>query len=126
MSPNTVASLLLERGDVLMVGSFSGLTICHTASLIAEKQSGDDNGPDRSTVFVCVGDRTEAQREALQETAAALGCKSKRRVRMHIRCVLAADRQTISYRFPPPDFKLFSTKRKHRKLISVKPVKRFQ
>lgn len=81
VSPNAVSSLLLEKGDVLMVGSFSGLTICHAAALIADKHSGGGgcSGRNRPTVYVCVGDRTDAQREALQETTAALGCKSRRR-----------------------------------------------
>lgn len=77
VSPNAVSSLLLDQGDVLMVGSFSSLTICHTASLIADKSSGGGSGRSRPTVYVCVGDRTDAQREALQETTAALGCKSR-------------------------------------------------
>lgn len=80
VSPNAVSSLMLEKGDVLMVGSFSGLTICHAAALIADKHSGGGcGGRSRPTVYVCVGDRTDAQREALQETTAALGCKSRRR-----------------------------------------------
>lgn len=70
-----MSSLLVEKGDVLMVGSFSGLTISHTASLIADKNTA--GGRNKPMVYVCVGDRTDAQREALLDTTAAMGCKSR-------------------------------------------------
>ncbi|XP_075889163.1 putative methyltransferase NSUN7 isoform X2 [Nelusetta ayraudi] len=93
VSPNAVSSLLLEKGDVLMVGSFSGLTICHTAALIADKQSGGGSGRSRPTVYVCVGDRTDAQREALQETTAALGCKNVKLLPEEFRALGARDKR---------------------------------
>lgn len=58
-----------------MVGCFSGLTVSHTASLIAEKHKA--NSKDQLTVYVCVSDRTNAQREELQQAVTAMGCKSR-------------------------------------------------
>ncbi|XP_073342581.1 putative methyltransferase NSUN7 [Pagrus major] len=74
LGPNAVSSLLPEEGDVLMVGCFSGLTVSHTASLSAEKLKA--NGKGEPTVYVCVGDRTNAQREELQRVVIAMGCKN--------------------------------------------------
>ncbi|XP_034739000.1 putative methyltransferase NSUN7 isoform X1 [Etheostoma cragini] len=74
LGPNAVCSLLPEEGDVLMVGFFSGLTVSHTASLIAEKHKANSN--DQPTVYICVSDRTNAEREELQQTATAMGCKN--------------------------------------------------
>lgn len=75
LAPNTVSSLLVEKGDVLMVGSFSGLTVSHTASLIADKNTA--GGRNKPTVYVCVGDRTDAQRDVLLDATVAMGCKSR-------------------------------------------------
>lgn len=58
-----------------MVGCFSGLTVSHTASLIAEK----GNSNNQHTVYVCVSNCTDAQREELQLTIATMGCKSKQK-----------------------------------------------
>ncbi|XP_041800623.1 putative methyltransferase NSUN7 [Chelmon rostratus] len=74
LGPNAVCSLLPEDGDVLMVGSFSGLTVSHTASLIAAKH--EANGKNQPTVYVCVGDCTSGQREELQQIVTAMGCKN--------------------------------------------------
>ncbi|XP_067455276.1 putative methyltransferase NSUN7 [Thunnus thynnus] len=74
LGPNSVRSLLPDEGDILMVGCFSGLTISHTAALIAEKHKANSN--DRSTVYVCVSDRTDAQREELQQVVTLMGCKN--------------------------------------------------
>lgn len=58
-----------------MVGCFSGLTVSHMASLIVEKhQSINSNQP---TVYVCVSNCTDAQREELQHTISSMGCNSK-------------------------------------------------
>ncbi|XP_047440845.1 putative methyltransferase NSUN7 isoform X2 [Mugil cephalus] len=70
---NTVRSLLPEEGDVLMVGYFSGLTVSHTASLIAEK----GNSNNQHTVYVCVSNCTDAQTEELHLTISAMGCKNR-------------------------------------------------
>ncbi|XP_069027258.1 putative methyltransferase NSUN7 isoform X2 [Embiotoca jacksoni] len=74
LGPNAVCCLLPDEGDVLMVGSFSGLTVSHTASLMAEKHKG--KGPNRPTVYVCVSDRTDAQREELKLAVSAMGCEN--------------------------------------------------
>ncbi|XP_030252176.1 putative methyltransferase NSUN7 [Sparus aurata] len=74
LGPNAVSSLLPEEGDVLMVGCLSGLTVSHTASLVAKKL--EANGKGQPTVYVCVGDRTNAQREELQRVVTAMGCKN--------------------------------------------------
>ncbi|XP_035524639.1 putative methyltransferase NSUN7 isoform X1 [Morone saxatilis] len=74
LGPNAVCSLLPEEGGVLMVGCFSGLTVSHTASLIAEKHKAEGNN--QPTLYVCVSDRTDAQREELQQAVTAMGCKN--------------------------------------------------
>ncbi|KAM9356736.1 putative methyltransferase NSUN7 [Symphorus nematophorus] len=74
LGPNAVCSLLPEDGDVLMVGCFSGLTISHTALLIVEKHKANGNIP--PMVYVCVSDRTDVQREELQQAVFAMGCKN--------------------------------------------------
>ncbi|XP_044060732.1 putative methyltransferase NSUN7 isoform X2 [Siniperca chuatsi] len=74
LGPNAVCSLLPEEGDVLMVGCFSGPTVSHTASLIAEKHKANSN--DKPTVYACVSDRTNAQRSELQQAVTAMGCKN--------------------------------------------------
>ncbi|XP_037635167.1 putative methyltransferase NSUN7 isoform X1 [Sebastes umbrosus] len=74
LGPNAVCSLLPEEGDVLMLGLFSGFTVSHAASLIAEKHKG--NGNVQPTVYVCVGDHTDAQKEKLQWAVTAMGCKN--------------------------------------------------
>lgn len=58
-----------------MVGCFSGLTVSHTASLIAEKHKANSNY--QPTVYICVSDRTNAEREELQQAVTAMGCKSR-------------------------------------------------
>ncbi|XP_056239677.1 putative methyltransferase NSUN7 [Seriola aureovittata] len=74
LGPKAVCSVLPEEGDVLMVGCFSDLTVCHIASLIAEKHK--TNCKNLPTVYVCVSDRTDAQREDLQQAISAMGCKN--------------------------------------------------
>ncbi|KAF3838292.1 hypothetical protein F7725_010060, partial [Dissostichus mawsoni] len=74
LGPQAVCSLLPEEGDVLMLGCFSGLTVSHTASLVAEKRKGI--GSNQPTVYVCVSDRTDAQREELQQAVTAMGCRN--------------------------------------------------
>ncbi|KAM6953320.1 putative methyltransferase NSUN7 [Aplochiton taeniatus] len=68
-----VRPLLLE-GDVLVVGSFSGLTVAHVASLVAQRPAGHGASP--SKVYVCVGQRPSARRGELQETVAGMGCRN--------------------------------------------------
>lgn len=58
-----------------MLGCFSGFTVAHTASLIAEKHKANSNV--QPTVYVCVSDRTDAQREELQQAVTAMGSKSR-------------------------------------------------
>ncbi|XP_071373429.1 putative methyltransferase NSUN7 [Centroberyx affinis] len=74
LGPNAVCSLISGEGDVLMVGCFSGLTVSHTASLIAVNHKA--NSKDQSKVYVCVSDRTAAQREELQDVITNMGCKN--------------------------------------------------
>uniref|UniRef100_UPI0037E71106 putative methyltransferase NSUN7 n=1 Tax=Semicossyphus pulcher TaxID=241346 RepID=UPI0037E71106 len=74
LGPHAVCSEQPGEGDVLMVGCFSGLTVSHTASLIAEKHKADSN--DHSTVYVCVSGRTNSQREDLQQAVNDMGCKN--------------------------------------------------
>ncbi|CAB1337142.1 unnamed protein product, partial [Coregonus sp. 'balchen'] len=69
VGPCVVCPLLPPEGDVLMAGSTSGLTVSHTASLVA-------HGNSQSKVLVCVGDRPPAQREELQEVLANMACKN--------------------------------------------------
>lgn len=71
-----------------MVGCFSGLTVSHTASLIAEKPKA--NGNNQPTVYVCVNDRTNAQKEELQQIVTAMGCKSR-----HKRCGCVLGHKTL-------------------------------
>uniref|UniRef100_A0A3Q3VNX7 NOL1/NOP2/NSUN 5/7 ferredoxin-like domain-containing protein n=1 Tax=Mola mola TaxID=94237 RepID=A0A3Q3VNX7_MOLML len=79
LGPNVVCSLLPEEGDVLMVGCFSGLTVSHTASLIAQKHKASGNY--QPTVYVCVSNCTNTQRAELQKIVITMGCNSK-----HKRC----------------------------------------
>ncbi|CAN9514973.1 unnamed protein product [Ophioblennius macclurei] len=72
VGPNAACALLPEEGDVLMAGSFSALTLSHTASLIAEKHKGNS----QPTVYACVSDCTDAQKEELQLAVATMGCKN--------------------------------------------------
>ncbi|XP_029020346.1 putative methyltransferase NSUN7 isoform X2 [Betta splendens] len=75
LGPYAVCSVLPDKGDVLIVGCFSGSTVSHTASLIAEKHN--SNGTNSKTaVYVCVSDRTTAEREELQQEVTAMGCKN--------------------------------------------------
>ncbi|XP_055081021.1 putative methyltransferase NSUN7 [Periophthalmus magnuspinnatus] len=93
LGPNAVCPLLQEpeTGDVLMAGCFSGLTVVHTASLIAMKLKSTSN--DKSTVFVCVGDRTESQREKLQQVVNAMGCKNVKLIPVSFQSVDRSDNQ---------------------------------
>ncbi|KAL6117673.1 nsun7 [Pungitius sinensis] len=74
LGPNAVCSLVPEDGDVLMLGCFSGLTVSHTASLIADKHKAIRKV--QPTVHVCVSDRTSAQREELRQVVTAMGSKN--------------------------------------------------
>lgn len=76
LGPNLVCSVLPARGDVLMVGHFSGLTVAHTASLVAWKHTTQQNSNNQSTVYVCVSG-TEARRQEIQQVVTTMGCKSR-------------------------------------------------
>ncbi|XP_071313523.1 putative methyltransferase NSUN7 isoform X2 [Trachinotus anak] len=91
LGPNAVCSVLPEEGDVLMVGCFSGLTVYHTASLIAEKHKANCNS--LPTVYVCVSDCTDAQREDLQQTVSAMGCKNVKLIRGVFQSLDGSDKQ---------------------------------
>ncbi|KAJ8015379.1 hypothetical protein DPEC_G00025520 [Dallia pectoralis] len=69
VGPCVVPSLLAPQGDVLMIGRCSGLSVSHTASLVA-------HGNSQAKVFVCVGDRPAVQRDELQEILANMACKN--------------------------------------------------
>lgn len=73
-----------------MVGCFSGLTVSHTASLLAEKHQA--NGNNQPTVYACVSGRTNAQKEELQQTVTAMGCKSR-----HKKCGCVRDYLLLSF-----------------------------
>ncbi|KAM3867116.1 putative methyltransferase NSUN7 [Diretmus argenteus] len=74
LGPNAVCPLLSGGGDVLMVGCFSGLTVSHTASLIAVNHKASSK--DQSKVYVCVSDLTAAQREELLGVVKNMGCNN--------------------------------------------------
>ena len=69
---------LLPEGDILMMGCFSGYTVSHTASLIAQKHKLNSNS--QSVVYVCVSNFTDTQRKELQLTVSSMGCKSKHKM----------------------------------------------
>ncbi|XP_068596863.1 putative methyltransferase NSUN7 [Brachionichthys hirsutus] len=74
LGPYAVCSQIQEESDVLMVGCFSGFTVCHAASLIAEKHKASNGS--LPTVYTCVSDHANAQGEELQQTVTAMGCKN--------------------------------------------------
>lgn len=74
LAPKVAISLLPDDGDVLLVGTFSGLTVSQTASLIKEKRKANDN---KSRVLACVSGLTDAQREAMQQVIVHMGCQSR-------------------------------------------------
>ncbi|KAM7417694.1 hypothetical protein PAMA_017374 [Pampus argenteus] len=96
VGPNSVRSLLPDDGDVLMVGCFSGLTVSHTASIIAEKHKANSNG--RSTVYVCISDRTDAQREELQRVVTLMGCKNVKLISKVFQSLDSGDKQLENVR----------------------------
>ncbi|XP_036372508.1 putative methyltransferase NSUN7 [Megalops cyprinoides] len=67
LAPNSVRPLLAQDSDVLMAGSFSGLTIAHMAALTA---------PTSGSVLVCGDDWSPAQREELHAVLSSMGCKN--------------------------------------------------
>ncbi|XP_030595490.1 putative methyltransferase NSUN7 [Archocentrus centrarchus] len=91
LGPNAVCSLLPEEGHVLMVGSFSGLTVSHTASLIAEKYKA--NSSNQPQVYVCVNNYTEAQREELELTVSAMGCNNVKLILEEFQSLHACNKQ---------------------------------
>uniref|UniRef100_A0A3Q2Z2L5 NOL1/NOP2/NSUN 5/7 ferredoxin-like domain-containing protein n=1 Tax=Hippocampus comes TaxID=109280 RepID=A0A3Q2Z2L5_HIPCM len=56
LAPKVAISFLPDDGDVLLVGTFSGLTVSHTASLIKEKHKASDN---KSRVLACVSEEKQ-------------------------------------------------------------------
>ncbi|XP_019934940.2 putative methyltransferase NSUN7 isoform X1 [Paralichthys olivaceus] len=91
LGPYVACSVLPEEGDVLMVGCFSGLTVSHTVSLIAEKHKANSNN--QPTVYVCVSNCTDAQRENLQQTVSAMGCKNVKLIPVVFQSLDGADKQ---------------------------------
>ncbi|CAL8264403.1 unnamed protein product [Lota lota] len=73
LGPHTAGHLLSGEGDLLLAGCFSGLSLSHAASLVAEDDRGDRGG---CRVLACVGDRTTQQQEELQGVLATMGCKN--------------------------------------------------
>ncbi|XP_062250328.1 putative methyltransferase NSUN7 isoform X2 [Platichthys flesus] len=92
LGPNAACAVLPEEGDVLMAGCFSGLTVSHTASLIAEKHKAN-NSNNQPTVYVCVSNCTDAQMEDLQQIVSAMGCKNVKLMPVVFQSVGAADKQ---------------------------------
>ncbi|XP_037531522.1 putative methyltransferase NSUN7 [Nematolebias whitei] len=117
LGPNAACALLQEEGDILMVGCFSGLTVSHMASLIVEKhKSTNSNQP---TVYVCVSNCTDAQREELQHTISTMGCDNVKLIQevfqsldggdkrlQKVRVILLIPRCSVSAVSNPVDFML--------------------
>ncbi|XP_066498811.1 putative methyltransferase NSUN7 [Hoplias malabaricus] len=88
IGPWALLSLLDKEGDVLMAGSFSSSTIAHTAAIVASKSTQTQvlaptfpkpsKNPRSSVrfVFVCVEDRSNAEKEELQEALSSMGCSN--------------------------------------------------
>ncbi|XP_028314901.1 putative methyltransferase NSUN7 [Gouania willdenowi] len=95
---NAAASLLPDEGDILMVGCFSGLTVAHTASLIAEKYEGDKNNNDQPMVYVCTTDITERQSEEIQHTVDKMGCKNVKLLQQGFQSLDADDKHLRNVR----------------------------
>ncbi|XP_039975110.1 putative methyltransferase NSUN7 [Xiphias gladius] len=115
LGPNAVCSVLPEEGDVLMVGCFSGLTVSHTASLVAEKHKANSNN--KPTVYVCVSGRTDAQREDLQQAVSTMGCQNVKLIPVvfqsldrgdkrlqHVRVILLTPKCSVSAVSNPVEF----------------------
>ncbi|KAM4583842.1 putative methyltransferase NSUN7 isoform 1-T1 [Odontesthes bonariensis] len=66
---NVLQPLLFDKGDVLVAGAFSAVTVAHIA-VVAAARSG--------RVLVCGADRTPSQLEELQELLTPMGIKNVR------------------------------------------------
>ncbi|XP_057705652.1 putative methyltransferase NSUN7 [Corythoichthys intestinalis] len=95
LAPNVAISLLPEEADVLLVGSFSGLTVSHAASLIHQKQKTDKN---KSRVLACVGGLTDFQREAVQQVVVQMGCKKVKLIYEVFRSLTSGDKRLAKVR----------------------------
>ncbi|XP_077087018.1 putative methyltransferase NSUN7, partial [Siphateles boraxobius] len=80
VGPWALRPLLAEGGDVLMIGCFSARTVAHVSAVSAhthaDTHADTHISPAQSTVFVCVGDKPQAQTDELQNTLAKMGCKN--------------------------------------------------
>ena len=65
---NVLQPLLFDKGDVLVAGAFSAVTVAHIA-VVAAARSG--------RVLVCSADRTPSQLEELQELLTPMDIKSE-------------------------------------------------
>ncbi|XP_077388524.1 putative methyltransferase NSUN7 isoform X2 [Festucalex cinctus] len=95
LAPNVAISLLPHDGDVLIVGSFSGYTVSHVASLIQEKHKANDN---KSRVLACVSGLTDAQREAMQQVIAHMGCKNVKLINEVFQSLVSGDKRFAKVR----------------------------
>ncbi|XP_054649078.1 putative methyltransferase NSUN7 [Dunckerocampus dactyliophorus] len=94
LTPNAAISLLPDDGDVLMVGSFSGLTVSHTASLMKEKRKTSD----KSKVLACVSHLTDAEIEALLQVFAHTGCKNVKLIPEVFQSLASGDKRLTKVR----------------------------
>ncbi|XP_073676357.1 putative methyltransferase NSUN7 [Garra rufa] len=69
LGPWALRPLLAEGGDVLMIGCFSAQTVAHVSAVAASASA-------QSTVYMCLGDGAQSQRDELQNTLIKLGCKN--------------------------------------------------
>ena len=68
MAVSVLRPLLFENGDVLVVGSFSALTVAHIAASAAVRSA---------RVLVCGADHTSAWGEEIQDLLTEMGIKSE-------------------------------------------------
>ncbi|XP_077433868.1 putative methyltransferase NSUN7 [Vanacampus margaritifer] len=94
LAPNVAISLLPDDGDVLIVGSFSALTVSHMASLIQEKHKAND----KSKVLACVSGLTDAQREAMQQAIVLMGCKNVKLINEVFQSLTSSDKRLAKVR----------------------------
>ncbi|XP_019730457.1 putative methyltransferase NSUN7 [Hippocampus comes] len=95
LAPKVAISFLPDDGDVLLVGTFSGLTVSHTASLIKEKHKASDN---KSRVLACVSGLTDAQREAMQQVIIHMGCKNVKLINEVFQSLTSGDKRLAKVR----------------------------
>ncbi|XP_062874826.1 putative methyltransferase NSUN7 isoform X2 [Trichomycterus rosablanca] len=83
VGPCALRPLLAPEGDVLMSGSFSASTVAHAAAVVESvcthtqtqrSPNSSKQKPGAVRVCVCVGERSSAHREELQEVLTSMGC----------------------------------------------------